>query len=405
MNRMMSSKWQINLLFTSQLIIIAGLGMSDPYWPLIIHNSNHVLSPQQLQYWSAAIFIVPFFITVLTTPFWSHFGEKIGQKKMLLRACFALMVSQFLLCFVSQPIFVLVVRLLQGIFAGFSAAAQAWSITMSRPESHSYVIARLQSATAVGTIIGPIVGGCIANYFGYNAIFFVSALIFSLVIIVLMSQLPETPRKHSTPSGPMFKNPWHGLDKNLFFLLAMICFTQAARWMSSPFFALYVSQRLGGNNITVGILYSCIATMIFLSAPKWSIIIDKKTQQYDIVKWVFILTLFIAGLSQYLFAYMTNIYCMLFASLLWGICLSAISLIPSTLLIRYTEEQHRGKVIGLGSSATKLGNLIGVALGAFVQAETNFTCSFVVIGLLYFALSGILLMLHLHPTPMEQSPC
>src|SRR5690348_15215321 len=121
----MSSKWQLNLLFLAQFFIIASLDMSDPYWPLIIQHSNNIISPKQLQYWSAAIYMIPFLITIMTTPFWSHFGEKIGQKKMLLRACLALMVTQLLLCFVSQPVLVLGVRSLQGVFAGFSAAAQA----------------------------------------------------------------------------------------------------------------------------------------------------------------------------------------------------------------------------------------------------------------------------------------
>src|SRR5437870_9365100 len=119
----MTRNWQINLLLLAQFVIIACLDMSDPYWPLIIHSLNTSISQQYLQYWSAAVYIIPFFITIITTPLWTQLGDKIGHKKMLLRACIVLIITQILTGFASNPFLILAIRLLQGMFAGFTAAA------------------------------------------------------------------------------------------------------------------------------------------------------------------------------------------------------------------------------------------------------------------------------------------
>jgi len=387
-------KRQISLLFLAQLIIIACLDMSDPYWPLIIHHANPGISAQHVQYWSAAVYIIPFLITIVATPIWSHFGEKVGHKKMLLRATCALAVSQLLVGFVTNPVLILAIRLIQGVFAGFTAAAQSWSISMSRPESHSHIIGRMQASTAVGTVVGPIIGGVIANYLGYSAIFFVSAMLCCMTISALAFYLQETPKKEGTSAPAKMFNLSH-LDKNVVTFLSLICFTQAARWMSSSFFALYVIQRLGGTNLSVGILYSSIALSIFIAAPRWGNMIDLKVKQHSLVKIIFTTTLLCAGMSQYLFAMSSSITLSLFSCIMLGVCLGAISLIPFTLLVNYSQELHKSKMIGLGSSASKLGNLIGVATGALIQSQTNFTFSFIAIGVVYCLIASLSLRLRL----------
>src|ERR1700733_6714521 len=123
----MSLRWQIALLFISQFIIICCLDMTDPYWPLIIHHFNSLLSSQEVQYWSAAIYITPFAMTIISIPIWGHLGDKIGHKKMLIRAASALVVTQCLVGFATNPFLILLIRMLQGIFAGYTAAGQAWA--------------------------------------------------------------------------------------------------------------------------------------------------------------------------------------------------------------------------------------------------------------------------------------
>ncbi len=388
---MSNKKWQITLLLIAQFIIIACLEMTDPFWPLILKNHSQISDPAMLQYWSAAVYILPFLVTIITTPLWGNLGNKIGQKKMILRACLALVITQMLIGFVVSPILILAIRLIQGIFAGFTAASQAWAVTMCDADAQSRVIGSMQAATAVGCIVGPIIGGVIAHFAGYNAIFFISASLCALTALMLAFYLQETQKKqylsHSS-EGKILSN----MSKPVLYWLSLIAMTQAAKWMSSSYFALYVIEQLHGNNLTVGILYSAIAVTVFFSAPRWGALIDKSYKSPRKIRKIFFTCLLFAGLSQYFYAHSDSWLLALMASLLLGIMLGAITVIPFSALIRQSE--NKGALVGLGSSATRLGNLMGVAAGTLIQAHSEFKVSFIAIGLVYMGIAIVLLLNH-----------
>ena len=124
-------------------------------------------------------------------------------------------------------------------------------------------------------------------------------------------------------------------------------------------------------------------------------IIYKYIKQPSFVNGIFIATLLISALTQFVFGLGSNFTLALISSLIWGVCLGAISLIPFSLLLNLSRENNKGSLIGFGSSASKLGNLMGVALGAGIQAETNFTYSFFAIAILYCMLAGLLWIVQL----------
>lgn len=399
----MTSRWQLHLLCFSQFVMIACLDMSDPYWPLILQHTDTLLSPNMLQYWSAAIYMLPFIATVIATPIWTQWGDKIGQKKMLLRACAALVVTQFLLAYVTAPSWILVVRLAQGVFAGFSAAAQAWAVTVSMPNARASMIGHLQASTAIGTIVGPVLGGMIAQHLGYLAIFHISAGLLASVMLLLGAVLTEADKKYHRDGMSNDSWRWYQLSAPMWFALGMICFTQAARWMSTSFFALYVAGRLQGNVVTVGVLYAVIATAMFVTAPRWGNFFDKQTVA-TMQRWLAIL-LILASVSQCGYAFATQMSYAFLASILWGVCLGGITLIPFAQLVRITPLGQHGKPIGLGSSASKLGNFIGVGLGATIQAMSNFTWSFCAIMMLYVTLASVVYLMPVHLRRLEMEPC
>ena len=151
---------QARLVIFGQFIIILALDMSDPYWPLII-SSVHLFNPRALQYWSGAIYMAPLLTMIFTTLLWIKVGERVGYKKMILRAGLVLAATQWSLFFFSNPWAILAIRLLQGGLAGFSTAAQAWSLSIAPTNKHSQIVGRIQAATEMGSIVGPVCGGLI----------------------------------------------------------------------------------------------------------------------------------------------------------------------------------------------------------------------------------------------------
>ncbi|WP_218814378.1 MFS transporter [Rickettsiella endosymbiont of Dermanyssus gallinae] len=376
---------QARLVIFSQFIIILALDMSDPYWPLIL-SSFHSFNPRSLQYWSGAIYMAPLLTTILTTLLWTKIGELIGYKKMILRAGFALAATQWFLFFFVNPWAIFIIRLIQGGLAGFSTAAQAWSLAITPTNTHSQIVGRLQAATAMGSIVGPICGGIISHYYGYLSIFVSAGCICLLLSLVLANYLKENPvQSIRAPSSIQQKRFF--LDeckKNL--LLLLICSTQAARWMSAPFFALYVAEQLHAGNLTLGFIYATMALTMSLTTSTLGRIIDNKPGQYGGVG-LLIAALLLSGLAQWGFAFISKAYLAFTVSLFWGISLGVISLLLFTFLLKGIGDEARAKAVGLGNTASKLGNLIGIIMGTLIQAEGHFMVSFAIIGGLYFFLA------------------
>lgn len=384
---------QARLVIVAQFIIILALDMSDPYWPLII-SSTHAFNPRILQYWSGAIYMAPLLTMIFTTLLWIKVGERIGYKKMILRAGFALAATQWSLFFFANPWAILAIRLLQGGLAGFSTAAQAWSLAITPINTHSQIVGRLQAATAMGSIVGPICGGLISHYYGYLSIFITAGCVCLLLSVILANYLQENlvPSIPSVVKNTQKKFFLHEPAKNL--LLLLICSTQAARWMSTPFFALYVAQQLHADNVTLGLIYAAMALSMSLMTSTLGKTIDKKPSRHAWVKLLLIMALLLSGLSQWGFAFITKSYFAFGLSILWGLSLGIIALILFSFLLRGICDSNRAKAIGLGNTALKSGNLFGIIAGTLIQAQAiqvggHFVVSFMVIGSFYFILAFI----------------
>jgi len=376
---------QTRYIIFGQLIIIAMLDMSDPYWPLII-ASCHTFHPKILQYWSGAIYMAPMLTTIFTTLIWTKIGDYVGFKKMILRSGVALAATQWALIFFKNPWEILLIRLLQGALAGFTAAAQAWSLKITPTQTHSRIVGRLQSATAIGSIVGPVCGGFLANYYGYLSIFIIAGIVCMLISIFLAFFLVESPINKEKVKSKIKHVKKICPRQNA--LLLLICFTQAARWMSTPFFSLYVVKKLHSGNLTVGIIYALMALAMSLTTPNLGRILDRR----DYLLWsktILVIALLISGLVYVGYAFITKASLAFILSLFLGVSFGAITLILFTLLLKGINDDRRSQLVGLGNTLLKLGNLLGILIGSIIQAESNFLISFVVIGTFYFFLAGL----------------
>ncbi|OIZ94285.1 hypothetical protein A1D18_05435 [Candidatus Rickettsiella isopodorum] len=381
---------QTRLVIFAQFIIILALDMSDPYWPLII-SSTHVFNPRALQYWSGIIYMAPLLTMIFTTVLWIKIGERVGYKIMLLRAGLALAATQWSLFFFSNLWVILTIRLLQGGLAGFSTAAQAWSLAITPINTHGQIVGRLQAATAMGSIVGPICGGIISHYYGYLSIFITAGCLCLFLSLILANFLQENPIQSISPIVKKTQKKFFLEESSKNLLLLLIVSTQVARWMSTPFFALYVAQQLHADNLTLGLIYAIMALSMSLMTSVLGKTIDKQPN-HAWAKFLLIMALLVSGLSQWGFAFISKSYIAFALSILWGLSLGSIAVILFSFLLKNISDSNRAKAVGLGNTALKFGNLIGIIAGTLIQAEEiqlegQFMVSFIVIGSFYFFLA------------------
>lgn len=391
-------KTQLNLMWFGQTILIAMLAMSLPYWPLYISQLGDY-TPQQIRFWSAAIYIAPFVSSTFSSPVWGKLGDKYGYKPMVIRACLGLFITQTLILLFSNVFMIFLFRLLQGVLAGFIVAAQSWALAISPDHERGATIGKLQSATAVGNLIGPLLGGIIATYGGYHSIFSSSSVICAAITVLFLFFLQNTDNKDKTQadagtSSEMSRLSY--LQRQILSILFVIIIIQLARAMITPVFSLFVTEQLGGTDITVGVLYAATGLMIFMTAPSWGRFFDHFIQQNQPIHLVVTLLLFICAGLQVLHAYAYTATTIFILRLLWGICLGALLPVMLRLLVDNASQHKHGFYLGLGNSATKFGNLLGIITGALIEANFGYANSFLATALLYVA-AGIVFLLSINP--------
>tara|TARA_R110000868_G_scaffold144960_1_gene364459 strand:- start:2452 stop:3660 length:1209 start_codon:yes stop_codon:yes gene_type:complete len=388
----MSINKQVIYLLLSQLLVIACLDMADPYWPLIVRQIGHSHSLHAQSIWTTLIYMAPYGITIISAPIWAYLGKHLGYKKMIVRACVVLALTQIMIFMASSLWQVLCLRLIQGGFAGFTAAAQAWLLCSTEEKKHGYFIGKVQAVMALGSIIGPVLGGAIAHYISYDAIFLIAGIMFASVCVVLVVVLAETSYQPFRMPRLFSWSSIKAISRENAFLCLLIVGGQTLKWMSASFFSLYVIDNLAGNNLTVGVLYAMIAGAIILSSMmvgRWSYQLN---QHVVLARYGLLVCLLTAAISQLLYASSQSISLAVLSSCLWGLCLGVTCTMPFSLLVQRTPAKQKGMVVGLGTSASKLGNLMGIGLGGCIYILTTIQLAFVAIAVGYVLLFIVVLL-------------
>lgn len=351
----------IRLLWLSQIIAIGSMEMSGPFWPLILSQQSQGVS---LSVFSALIYILPLLGAMLSAPLWGKLGDRIGHKYMILRALFVLALSQYLLLYVKEVEWICLIRFVQGVCAGSIAAMQAYALRSTKVQEQGHILGKLQSSVAAGTLLGPVLGGILIDYRGFDCVFTLGSISCLLVFFAVALLLPEdknVPFKKSTgkstkqvTSPPLFSLP---------VLLCLLALAQLAKRLPSSFFAIYGQEVLEASSLQIGILYGLTGLAILLFAPYWGRYFDRANNTQ--IKNSLLLICTMAGLSQFAFSFVEQ--SLLLAGLLrfiWGIFLAAILPLLFMQLRKLVTTNEIGKSIGMGHSANKLGALIGIGIGA-----------------------------------------
>jgi EmrB/QacA subfamily drug resistance transporter len=152
---------------------------------------------------------IPFVVTAYVvaaaavTPLWGKLGDRHGRKPML-EAALVLFVTASALCGVAQDITQLIVlRLIQGTAAGgLMALAMAAVGDLVEPRERGRFQGYIAATFAVATIVGPLLGGALAEAASWRWIFFVNLPVGALAFTGLHLRLPAVP----------VERPAHALD-------------------------------------------------------------------------------------------------------------------------------------------------------------------------------------------------
>lgn len=122
------------------------------------------------------------------------YSDKNGRKPVILVGFLITMLSLIVLVLAKNVTFYLIGMLIMGLGAGFAASAGAIVGDVIKGKSGK-VYALWQMAGDAGMMVGPLLLGVIADLFSYRSAILVSAIVFSLTILIAL-KIPETNSAH-----------------------------------------------------------------------------------------------------------------------------------------------------------------------------------------------------------------
>src|SRR4030095_9400706 len=356
-----------------------GMSMVIPFLPLFVKDLG-VTELSEVKRWSGLVVSGVFITAFIATPVWGWLGDRVGRKKMVLRAIFGLALSQFLIGLSQDVVQLFIFRMVQGALSGFIAAALTLVSANTPKEKSGYAIGFLSSSTAAGNLLGPFIGGLLADTFGYRNVFFITSALCTISGILVFAFVKELNRTPKT-SGHILENYKFSFNNtSLKFAMLLLIISAASISMIQPLFALFIERKIPGSQYLAtitGSIFGVVGLFQVISSSLWGKLNDKKEIRVNLT-----FALVGAGIGYALHIITVGVLELIPIRALLGLCLGGV--LPSiySFINKYTPDHRKGGVMGIASSFTMFGNLIGPISSGFIASVTSIDFVFVLSGVI-----------------------
>ena len=371
-----------------QLTMSIAFSVVHPIMPLFLPDLG-VSNPAAVNMWAGVLVAATSFVAIFTAPFWGTLADRLGRKPMVLRSTIGIAIFTTLMGLSDSPWHLLALRLGMGAVAGFNSASTVM-VASQVPESRmGYSLGWLSTGTLVGSLVGPVLGGAIADLTGsYRIPFFVAGAIGLGAFFVTLIMVPEKfvrPEKTERKASMLASARALLGSGGLFAVILVMTMTQFATHAVGPVVTLYVQEMLGSRpDIATlgGVAYAATGLAGVLAVP----ILGKRGDTWGYKR---VLMLSLAGAALFTLPQALPFGYIAFAAERFGLGLFVGGVLPAAnaLVGRLADPSRRGLVYGMTSSAYFLGNTLGPLCGGAVAAT---------VGIQWvFAMTGSLIVLNL----------
>lgn len=391
------AKHNLRIMWFANFFISGSMTMVLPFISLYIETFGN-FSEKYVQHWSGLTFGVTFVTAFLFSPLWGRIGDKYGRKRILIFSAFGMAFSIMMMGFVQSVWQLFLLRTFMGIFAGFISMSQAFISTQTPKKIAGRVLGTLQTGSITGQLIGPLLGGVLADSFGYAATFkWTSIAIFISAILVITTKEYRIEDTKGTKTSYTTKEVFKHIGRNPLLLNVLLISTliQIAHFSIQPILSLYVSELHGPANLAFfsGIAFSVAGLGNLMMARQWGKIADR----YGYIK-VLIALLLVAGVVYLPGAFVTNIWQLVIIRFLLGVTIGGIIPVRVAYIRQEAPIAMQGEVLGYNTSLRFLGNVIGPVMGGFIAGYFGISSVFFITSALLL-LSGFLLIAVIQRNP------
>jgi DHA1 family multidrug resistance protein-like MFS transporter len=367
-----ASSWQMTLwsMVGIQFIMTMSFSFLSPIMPLFLPELG-VTTETGIDLWSGILNGSTSFVAAFASPLWGRMADRYGRKPMLIRSSCAIAVFTAFMGLALNVWQFFAARALMGVFAGFSSTAMALVASQVPEQRLGYALGLLSTGQLVGSLVGPVIGGLLADVTGsYRIPFYcTSAVTFVTVFLVWRGVHERFVRPdigHRRRGGLRAVALMIGAAGALplFFVLFMAQFSTRS---VQPLVTLFVQDLLGPRPDLAtlgGLAFSVTGLAGMVAVP----LIGRHSDEIGYRR-VLLICLAGATLTSLPQAFANSYW--LFTVERFGVGLFIGGILPTAnaLIGRMVSRSDRGAVYGLTASATFLGNSLGPLTGGAIAAS------------------------------------
>lgn len=377
--------WKRTVYISLVCVFCTAFGVSQlaPILPLYFHDLG-VQTPEAMSLWSGLATGATYIIVCLAAPFWGRVADKKGRKITLIRSSFGMALCNILIAFQTTPEGVVLIRLIQGLVSGFYSASITLIASESPIERTGWALGLLASANLAGSLIGPLLGGYIADTVGIRNDFIIVGTLMGLAGVLATIFIHENYVPQPNPEKLSIRKLKEQIPEfNSIVALCVASFIYAICIMSlQPVISVYIKGIVPSDTenlaFIAGAVFSAMGIAQLMSSSPLGKLVDKIGPRK-----VLVVSLIYVGILNIPQAYVSDVYQLAIIRFLQGFGLGGMLPALNTYLSSKTPREFTGQVFSYNQSCLFFGYFLGSVGGASLMAWLGFTTLFWVSGGLF----------------------
>lgn len=371
----MKKKYQLYLLYSSIFLVFLGISLVIPVMPSIMNELN--ISGAGLGYLTAAFA----FTQLIFSPFTGRAADKFGRKIIIVIGLFIFGFSELLFGFGKTIEVLFISRMLGGLAGAFiMPAVTAFIVDLTTDKNRARSLGYMTAAINFGFIIGPGIGGVLAEISTRLPFFVAAALgLIGGILSIFMLTEPKKVTEVAADKTEVTTSNFKRLFTPIFFIAFLVIFIASFGLASfESFFSLYFDRKLGFTPsdiaiaITGGAMIGAFAQIVLFEP------LTRRIGELNIIRAAIIYTALLVFVITFLDSYWSVMAVAFIIFIGFDLVRPAV-----TTFLSHIAGNNQGFAGGMNSFFTSLANVIGPVLaGILFDINMDFPYYFSVVILL-----------------------
>ena len=362
-------KYTLAIVFAAQMFSAVGFSIVFPFLPLYIESlgSTFALNTEIL---AGLVISAQGLTMMIAAPIWGALADRFGRKKMIMRALWGGALMLTLMGLVQSAEQLIILRAIQGLVTGTVSASNALVAANTPRERVGFAMGTLQVALWGGVAIGPLIGGVLADHFGYGIPFLFTAVLLSvggLIVAIGVQENFAAPKDGAAIRPADILRSWVQIlcTTGVSLVLMLRFLVGLARSIIIPIMPLFVVSLIAGElesgNTYAGLVLAISSGTSTVGAIYLGNLGDRISHRKVL--------LFCSTAAALLYipqVFVADVWQLLILQGLSGIAAGGLVAAPTALLSHYTKRGMAGAVYGLDNSVWSGARAAAPILGASV---------------------------------------